>query len=60
MNWDLIFFLLTTQKNPKFDLGEIEKAMFKGVACHFELIIGLLTIPKCYLDEFENAMLQDL
>jgi len=41
-HWKLIFFLTT---NPKCDLGEVEKAMFHVLACHFEIIFGLLTIP---------------
>jgi len=32
--------------------------MFQGVACHFELIFGFLTIPKFDLGEFEKAMFQ--
>ena len=28
-HWELIFFLLT---NPKCDFGEVEKAMFQGIA----------------------------
>jgi len=32
--------------------------MIQGIACHFELIFGLLTIKKCYLSEFEKAMFQ--
>ena len=35
---ELILFVLTS---PKCDLGEVEKAMFKGLACHFELNFGL-------------------
>ena len=45
-HWERIYFLLT---NTKCDLFEVEKAMFQGVACHFdcELIFSLLTSPKC-------------
>ena len=60
-NWspvcELIFFLLTY---PHCDFGEVEKAMFQGVACHFELIFGLLTNPKFYLFEVEKALFQVL
>jgi len=28
--------------------------MFQGVACHFGLTFGLLTIPKCDLGEVEK------
>ena len=45
-HWKLIFFLFTS---PKFDLGEVEKAMFHVLACHFELILGLLTIQNATL-----------
>jgi len=34
--------------------------MFQGFACHFELIFGILTIPKCNLSEIEKAMFQEL
>jgi len=34
--------------------------MFEGLACHFELIFGLLTIPKCDLLDVEKAMFQGL
>ena len=34
--------------------------MFQGLACHFELIFGLLTIPKCDLGDIEKAMFQGL
>ena len=30
-HWKLIFFLFT---RPKCDLGEVEKALILGVACH--------------------------
>jgi len=49
------FFLLTT---PKFDFGEVEKAMFQLVASDWELIFFLLTSPKCDLGEVEKAMFQ--
>ena len=52
-HWELIFFILTV---PKFNLGEVEKAMFQGLPCHFELIYGILTIAKCELLEVENSM----
>jgi len=44
----------------KCDLGEIAIAMFQGLAFHFELIFGLLTIQKCNLGEVEKAMFQGL
>jgi len=50
-------YLLTS---PKCDLSEVEKAMFQGLAFHFELIFGLLTIPKWDLFEVEKAMFQGL
>ena len=48
MHLELIFFHYAS---PKYDLSEVEKAMFQGLACHFELIFGLLTITK--FDLFE-------
>jgi len=54
---ELIFFLLTS---PKCYLGEVEKAMFQGLACHFELIFGLFIIPICDLVEVEKPMFQGL
>jgi len=39
-------------------MGEVEKAMLKGRACHFQLIFDLFTIPKCELLEVEKPMLQ--
>jgi len=42
--------------SPKCDLGEVEKAMFQGLACHFELIFGVLNIPKCELVEVEKGL----
>ena len=53
---ELIFFLLTS---PKCDLGEVEKAMFQGLACQFELIFGLFTVPKCDLVLVEKLMFYD-
>ena len=44
----VIFCLLTS---PKFDLDEVEEAIFQGVACYFELFFGLLTNLNC--DFFE-------
>jgi len=41
-------------------LGEVEKAMFQGHACHFELIFDPLTIPKCDFVEVENSVFQGL
>ena len=32
--------------------------MFQVLACHFELILGLLIIPKCIFVEVEKAMFQ--
>jgi len=32
--------------------------MFEGVACHFELIFGLLTNTKCDLVELEIEMFE--
>jgi len=37
---------------------EVRKAMFQGLACHFELFFGLLTITKCELGEVEKPMFQ--
>ena len=34
--------------------------MFQGLACHFELIFGLLIIPECDLAEVEKVMFQRL
>ena len=42
----------------RLDVGR--EAMFQGLACHFELIFGLLTIPKCELGEVEKAMFKGL
>jgi len=42
VEWQLkVFFCHMT--SPKFDFGEVEKAMFQVVACHFNFIIGLWT-----------------
>jgi len=41
-------------------MGEVEKAMFEGLACNFELIFGLLTIQKCNLGEVEKGMFHGL
>jgi len=46
--------------NPKFDFGEVEKAMFQGFARHWEQIFFLLTSPKCYLGEFGITIFQGL
>ena len=43
---------------PKFDLCKVQKRMFQGVACHFELIFGHMAKRKCDLGEVEKAMLQ--
>jgi len=43
--------------NPKFDLREVEKVMFQGIAWHSQLILGLWSSPKCDLDEIEKAMI---
>jgi len=37
---------------------EVEKAMIQVVKCHFELIFGLLTNPKCELVELQIAMIE--
>jgi len=37
---------------------DFEKPMFQGLACHFELFFGLLTIPKCDLGEVEKSIIQ--
>jgi len=34
--------------------------MFRGLACHFELIFGLLKITKCDMVEVEKALFQGL
>jgi len=47
-----------TLDHPKVDLGEVEKAMLQVLACNFELILGLLTIPKCVFAEVEKAIFQ--
>ena len=52
-----IFILLTSRKS---DLGEVEKAMFQGLACRFELIFGFLTIPICDLVEVEKSLFHGL
>ena len=49
---------LGTHFLPLDDLGEFEKAMFHLLACHFELIFGLLTIPKCDFVEVDKAFFQ--
>jgi len=49
---EIIFFFLIS---PKCDLGEVEKAMLQLLACHFELIFGPFTIPKC---DVEKALFQ--
>ena len=36
------------------------KAMFQGLACHFEPFFGLLAIPKCDLFDVEKSMFQGL
>ena len=40
--------------------SKVEKAMFQGVACDFELIFGLLANPKCDMGEIEKVMFQGL
>jgi len=40
----------------KIRLGWSRERYVQGVACHFELFSGFLTIPKCDLGEFEKAM----
>ena len=34
--------------------------MFQGLACHFELLFGLLTILKCDLGKVVKAMYKSL
>ena len=41
-------------------MGEVEKAMFQGLAWHFELIFGLLTSTKCDLNEVDKALFQEV
>ena len=63
---EVIFCFLTSPKfdfgevPPKYDLIEVEKAIFQELVCHFELIFGLLIRPKCDLVEVEKAMFQGL
>jgi len=45
-HWDVVFFPLTT---PKGDLGEVEKAMFQVLACHFELTLEAFTFQNTTL-----------
>ena len=51
------FYLLTS---PKFDFGEVEKALFQMFAKHWGIIYFLLTNPKCDLCEVKKAMFQGL
>jgi len=44
MHHELIFTLLISLKSH---LGEVKEAMFQWLACHFNLVFGLLTITKC-------------
>jgi len=44
--------------HPKMRLGKVEKAMFQGLALHFEFIFSLLTSRKCILGEVEKAVSQ--
>ena len=46
--------------HPKMRLGWGREAMFQGLACHFELIFGLLNISQYNLGEVEKAMFQGL
>jgi len=46
--------------SPKFDFGEVEKAMFQVVARHLEQISFLISSPKCDLGEVEKAMFPGL
>jgi len=39
-------FIFNFLNSPNSDLGEVEKAMFQGLAWHLELIFGLLTSTK--------------
>jgi len=55
MHWELIFFLLNTQKCY---LSDVETAVFQGLQCLFEIIFGLNTIPKFELVEIEQSMFQ--
>jgi len=52
-NLKVIFYPSTS---PKFDFGEVEKAMFQVLARHWEFIFLLLTSRKCDLGEVEKAM----
>jgi hypothetical protein len=54
-HWELIIYFLPL---PKYDLREVEKAMFLGVESQCEIIFCLLGIQKCDLDEVEEAMLK--
>ena len=47
LTWSFNLFRALDQ--PKLDLGEVEKGMLQVLACHFELIYGLLP--------FQNASL---
>jgi len=40
--------------------GEVKKAIFLVVDRHCELILCLLTSPKCDLDEGEKVIIQDV
>jgi len=43
---------------PKFDFGEVVKAMFQVVANHWGIIYFLLINPKCDFCVVEKAMFQ--
>ena len=57
VEWHLkvIFALLT---RPKFDFGEVGKAMYQVVARQWEHVFILLTSQICALDEVDKAMFQ--
>ena len=52
-HWVQIFFLLT---RSKCELGEVEKALFLGLALHFQLIFGLWTSPKFDLSDVKKRI----
>ena len=49
----IVIFCLSS--SPKFDFGEVEKAMFEVVTRHWEHISFFLTSPKCELGEVVKA-----
>jgi hypothetical protein len=42
---------------PKFDLGDVEKAIFQWVDRTCKMIFFLLAVPKCDMGELQKALI---